>query len=192
MLATGRRVCPICRCDIREADLFDACSDEEARLQEAWKEGAGAAGVVANADYGAKASWGWGLWRGFGMSKASSFSCQQLRWHQNAPLVSKQVLPLHVQVSALLAELTAMRAADPEAKAVVFSSWGRLLRLVGDALEANGVQYASLCGANLTQRQVGGRLPGQGLCECLGKAAAVCASTGAQPVPPKCAGKGGA
>lgn len=29
-------------------------------------------------------------------------------------------------------------------KVVVFSSWGRLLRLVGEALEANGVEYASL------------------------------------------------
>lgn len=28
-----------------------------------------------------------------------------------------------------------MREADPGAKAVVFSSWGRLLRLVGDALQ---------------------------------------------------------
>lgn len=39
------------------------------------------------------------------------------------------------QVSALLAELAAMRAADPGAKAVVLSSWGRLLGLVGSALQ---------------------------------------------------------
>lgn len=49
-----------------------------------------------------------------------------------------------------------MQDADPTAKAVVFSSWGRLLGLVGQALQANGVGYASLCGANAQQRQVGG------------------------------------
>lgn len=38
----------------------------------------------------------------------------------------------------LLSELAAMRAADPGAKAVVFSSWGRLLKLVGDALDQVG------------------------------------------------------
>lgn len=38
-------------------------------------------------------------------------------------------------MSALLAELAAMKAADPGAKAVVFSSWGRLLKLVGDGLK---------------------------------------------------------
>ena len=48
----------------------------------------------------------------------------------------------------------AMRAADPGAKAVVFSSWGRLLRLVGDALTANGLPHASLAGASPAQRQV--------------------------------------
>lgn len=37
---------------------------------------------------------------------------------------------------------------------MVFSSWGRLLKLVGDALTANGVEHASLCGASLQQRQV--------------------------------------
>lgn len=46
-----------------------------------------------------------------------------------------------------------MQDADPTAKAVVFSSWGRLLGLVGQALQANGVGYASLCGANAQQRQ---------------------------------------
>lgn len=46
-----------------------------------------------------------------------------------------------------------MRAADPTAKAVVFSSWGRLLRLVGEALAANGVRHASLAGANPAQRE---------------------------------------
>lgn len=45
-----------------------------------------------------------------------------------------------------------MRAADPAAKAVVFSSWGRLLKLVGGALEANGVQHATLAGASPVQR----------------------------------------
>ena len=38
------------------------------------------------------------------------------------------------KVSALLLELGALRQQEPGAKSVVFSSWGRLLRLVGDAL----------------------------------------------------------
>ena len=50
VLAHGRRNCPICRAEIRESDLFDACSEEEARL----KEQAAAAGGAANADYGSK------------------------------------------------------------------------------------------------------------------------------------------
>lgn len=108
-------------------------------------------------------------------------------------------------MSALLRELAALKAADAGAKAVVFSSWGRLLRLVGDALgqvrrwesapallgffvaelgqqgcpqqlppacarappltlstslllasrvqQQNGVRYATLAGANPTQRE---------------------------------------
>ena len=40
-------------------------------------------------------------------------------------LTPRPGLPRLSQVSALLAELSAMRAADPGAKAVVFSSWGR-------------------------------------------------------------------
>ncbi len=40
-----------------------------------------------------------------------------------------------------------MRRADPGAKAVVFSAWGRLLKLVGGALAANGLAHVSLAGA---------------------------------------------
>ena len=40
-----------------------------------------------------------------------------------------------------------MRRADPGAKAVVFSAWGRLLRLVGEALAANGIAHVSLAGS---------------------------------------------
>lgn len=36
---------------------------------------------------------------------------------------------------------------------MVFSSWGRLLKLVGEALAANGVRHASLAGANPAQRE---------------------------------------
>ncbi|KAK9831775.1 hypothetical protein WJX74_008901 [Apatococcus lobatus] len=46
----------------------------------------------------------------------------------------------------LLMELGAMRAKDPSSKAVVFSSWGRLLRLIGEALGANGIGHVSLAG----------------------------------------------
>ncbi|KAL4426809.1 hypothetical protein ABPG77_006595 [Micractinium sp. CCAP 211/92] len=106
VLAHGSRTCPICRMALTEGDLFDAVSEEEARLDAELRE----AGAAANSDYGAK-------------------------------------------VSALLAELAAMRAADPNAKAVVFSSWGRLLKLVGEALAANGVRHASLAGANPAQRE---------------------------------------
>ena len=56
--------------------------------------------------------------------------------------------PAPAQVSVLLSELAAMRAADPGAKAVVFSSWGRLLKLVGDALDqVRGVREGFVCGA---------------------------------------------
>ena len=51
------------------------------------------------------------------------------------------------QVTALLTQLAEMRSADPTAKAVVFSAWGRLLKLVGGALTANGLQHVSLAGA---------------------------------------------
>ena len=51
------------------------------------------------------------------------------------------------QVTALLVELAEMRRADPGAKAVVFSAWGRLLKLVGGALAANSLQHVSLAGA---------------------------------------------
>ena len=44
-------------------------------------------------------------------------------------------------------ELAEMRRADPTAKAIVFSAWGRLLKLVGEALGANGVGFASLAGS---------------------------------------------
>lgn len=50
-------------------------------------------------------------------------------------------------MTALLTQLAEMRSADPTAKAVVFSAWGRLLKLVGDALASNGLQYVSLAGA---------------------------------------------
>lgn len=55
--------------------------------------------------------------------------------------------PALSQVCALLGELAALRSQDPGAKAVVFSSWGRLLRLVAEALSANGVGHAMLAGA---------------------------------------------
>ena len=55
--------------------------------------------------------------------------------------------PMCAQVTALLVELAEMRRADPGAKAVVFSAWGRLLKLVGGALAANGLEHVSLAGA---------------------------------------------
>ena len=48
-----------------------------------------------------------------------------------------------LQVSALLVELGKMQAIDPSAKAVVFSSWGRLLKLVNDALTNSGIGNVS-------------------------------------------------
>lgn len=51
------------------------------------------------------------------------------------------------QVTALLVELAEMRRAEPGAKAVVFSAWGRLLKLVAGALQANGLPHVSLAGA---------------------------------------------
>lgn len=46
-----------------------------------------------------------------------------------------------------------MKAADPSAKAVVFSSWGRLLKLVGDALADSGFTFATLAGTNGAERE---------------------------------------
>lgn len=59
---------------------------------------------------------------------------------------------LCMQVTALLVELAEMRRQDPGAKAVVFSTWGRLLKLVGEALQANGLQHVSLAGAQPNSR----------------------------------------
>ncbi len=49
------------------------------------------------------------------------------------------------QVSAMLSELASMSGEDPGSKALVFSSWGRLLRLVQDALAANGESSGGGC-----------------------------------------------
>ncbi|KAL0028145.1 hypothetical protein WJX77_009970 [Trebouxia sp. C0004] len=56
------------------------------------------------------------------------------------------------KVSALLMELAAMKQADPTAKAVVFSSWSRLLRLVEEALQDNTICYTSIAGAQADSR----------------------------------------
>lgn len=56
------------------------------------------------------------------------------------------------QVSTLLLELAAMKQADPTAKAVVFSSWSRLLRLVEEALSDNGFTHTSIAGVQAQTR----------------------------------------
>lgn len=63
----------------------------------------------------------------------------------NAALSKQPIAPC--AVSALLARLADINAADAGAKCVVFSSWGRLLRLVGGALKGNGVEFAAMMGA---------------------------------------------
>ena len=68
----------------------------------------------------------------------------------NSPFISPGWC--RAQVTALLTQLAEMRAADAGAKAVVFSAWGRLLKLVGGALAANGVQHVSLAGAQPAAR----------------------------------------
>lgn len=45
-----------------------------------------------------------------------------------------------------------MHAADPAAKAVVFSSWVRVLQLVSDALKDNDIGHAFFSGALPSQR----------------------------------------
>lgn len=45
-----------------------------------------------------------------------------------------------------------MKQADPTAKAVVFSSWNRLLRLVEEALQDNNIAYTSIAGAQADTR----------------------------------------
>ncbi|KAK9915395.1 hypothetical protein WJX75_008587 [Coccomyxa subellipsoidea] len=66
---------------------------------------------------------------------------------ENARLHNENVGQYGAKVTALLTQLAEMRSADPTAKAVVFSAWGRLLKLVGGALTANGLQHVSLAGA---------------------------------------------
>ena len=61
-------------------------------------------------------------------------------------------LYLMLQVSTLLLELAAMKQADPSAKAVVFSSWSRLLRLVEEALSDNGFTHTSIAGVQAQTR----------------------------------------
>lgn len=130
---------------LREEDLFDAVSEEEARLNAAVRSAADG----ANADFGAKVrQWMWhSPWVATSHSAGRTPSLTLLG---SAPVSSSRQncrpsthrshhsphpsLP-SAQVSMLLSELAAMRAADPGAKAVVFSSWGRLLKLVGNALD---------------------------------------------------------
>lgn len=57
-----------------------------------------------------------------------------------------------LQTHQLLLELGAMQAKDQQFKAVVFSSWGRLLRLVEEALAANGISHVSLAGTQPEKR----------------------------------------
>lgn len=57
-----------------------------------------------------------------------------------------------LQVSTLLLELAAMKQADPTAKAVVFSSWSRLLRLVEEALSDNCFTHTSIAGVQAQTR----------------------------------------
>ncbi|KAI8476606.1 MAG: P-loop containing nucleoside triphosphate hydrolase protein [Monoraphidium minutum] len=61
------------------------------------------------------------------------------------------------KVSALLSQLADLRAAAPPGapppKAVVFSQWGRLLRLVGGALKDNGIPYAAMMGTSQSARE---------------------------------------
>ena len=45
-----------------------------------------------------------------------------------------------------------MKQADPTAKAVVFSSWSRLLRLVEEALHDNSIPHTSIAGAQADTR----------------------------------------
>jgi E3 ubiquitin-protein ligase SHPRH len=52
------------------------------------------------------------------------------------------------KVAAVLDILRDMKEDSEGAKCVIFSSWGRALRLVGDALTANRVKFASLVGAS--------------------------------------------
>lgn len=57
-----------------------------------------------------------------------------------------------LQTHQLLLELGAMQAKDPKFKAVVSSSWGRLLRLIEEALAANGISHVSLAGTQPEKR----------------------------------------
>ena len=133
------------------SDLYDAVSEEEARLQQQARDGT----LQSNGDYGAQVSEGGGAreecrcsWR----RTRRRMSYASLHTHNPLLAPPPSCLPACRQVSALLEELARLRAADPAAKVVVLSSWGRLLRMVDAALTANGVGHATLCGANPKQR----------------------------------------
>ncbi len=78
--------------------------------------------------------------------------CVCTEFCRNVTQVLNFVLKHVIQVSALLLELAAMKQADPTAKAVVFSSWSRLLRLVQEALKDNNICYTSIAGAQADSR----------------------------------------
>lgn len=52
-----------------------------------------------------------------------------------------------LQINAVVAEVMRMRAQRKGAKAVIFSTWTRLLKAVSVALTCNKVQHASLAAA---------------------------------------------
>jgi len=56
------------------------------------------------------------------------------------------------KIARMLEEMASIREHDPSAKFVIFSSWGRLLRLVAEALTAQGMECASLHGVAQPKR----------------------------------------
>jgi hypothetical protein len=58
-----------------------------------------------------------------------------------------------LQVAALLQQLQEQEEREPGSKAVVFSSWPRVLSLVAEALTAHKVEHVSLAASSLVSRR---------------------------------------
>jgi hypothetical protein len=67
--------------------------------------------------------------------------------------LAQPVLFVPPQVAALLQQLQEQEERAPGSKAVVFSSWPRVLGLVAEALTAHSVEHASLAASSLGDRQ---------------------------------------
>lgn len=56
------------------------------------------------------------------------------------------------KICTLISEIQKLRARSADDKCIVFSQWGRLLTIVGEALRENDIACVSLVGSGVRQR----------------------------------------